>query len=275
MTRSWLFKVMVLFMAITLWVSVGWTASTYETYFTITDLQVKIIPEGGGTEHYFTEGYIDVQISGESAGDPPETLSPQHGRFPMVGSSSLFYNGDPWLQTVGGGGSYDNLNAESTINHQVAGTGNNVPEGSFGEATLIILEDLRFPYITEGDYVVQVTGNYEYRYTMTQVPEVPYPIAFIYFNRTASIYGNGLATSELLPFFETYASTSVDSGVLTGPILFTSDAIHFEEGAKSLNIQTSVYASGITATPIPGSVFLLSSGLLGLGLLGWRRKKQG
>ncbi len=44
---------------------------------------------------------------------------------------------------------------------------------------------------------------------------------------------------------------------------------------NDVGVPQSIAKSGIIETPLPPSVLLLGSGLLGLGALGWRRRRQG
>jgi hypothetical protein len=76
-----------------------------------------------------------------------------------------------------------------------------------------------------------------------------------------------------LAYFPNSPSTGTLYGITRGGTLYT---INPSNGALSNSHSTglsNVYgATYATHTPIPPSAFLLGSGLLGLGLLGWRRK---
>ena len=102
-------------------------------------------------------------------------------------------------------------------------------------------------------------------------------------NQTTTIAGfEDFASSDLLdimnPAFASY-DLSTSTGPITGPgsvnpgIFFPTNAGLLNLTGLTTNVTFTANVSGVSAVPIPPALPLFASGLAGLGLLGWRRKK--
>jgi hypothetical protein len=243
----------------------AWAASTFESYFIISDLSITIVSREGEI-YYPTSGYKYTRLVGQAI--YPADNFEVSGTVPLVDPLNRLYNGGPWIQSLSSSVSYDTLGSIGSIQLSMVGMAPNpIPTdyGNIGELVDAQFQDLVFPYISPGDYNVRITGNFEYHYQMTEDAQPGSPFERVAFARYMNISGTGL-DDFVIPFFLVYASEPVDSGVIVGTIDYTSDVLTYN-GPQELTFSTYIEQSGYTTAPVPlpAAVWLLGSGLLALG----------
>lgn len=258
-------------MLVNLWATAGWSASTIESYLTITDLQVSIYSPSTGQTYYPEGGGNYAFISGQ-AEYPEQPLYDTEYATGLDSHINLSFSSGPWFTSISSQVSYnteENLGAISLSGDCTAPQPSGTDFGSVGISAMAKYQNLFFPDLPEGDYNVQVQGSYTYHYKMIQDPD-PYPFYGVYFEYNARIEGEGLGNDQyLIPLWSEYFFTPVDDDV-NGTITYSSAGVHFDAGDQYLTVHSLMSQSGgVSPVPVPGAVWLLGSGLA--GLLAWRR----
>jgi hypothetical protein len=202
-----------------------------------------------------------------------------------TGSTAQINYSDAWLTAIQGQ-IYSNTNTTGhhTLSANLSGVG---PHGSIstpGYITETVTDTFNYTVtVPSGNAAVVFSIPYTWSYSLNNsVADYIYRATY---NVTVSFYIDGGTTpiATFSPVNITYGSdasknvplsdiSQIGSGALSSPSGFKPSA-----GSHTFSVVLTETVTGYSepgySAPIPPSAFLLGSGLLGLGLMGWRRKR--
>jgi hypothetical protein len=256
-------------MVVMLWAPAGWSA-LINYHLTITDLVVTIGSVSStptqGTNYVNINGRADSPVEQPSLGGPDNLIEAE---TTFTVPLSLSYTGGPWFTEISSSISY--TGNVGTIELDAKGTAPDpfpTEYGTLGESAIASFLDLYFPDLTPGS-VVKVTGSYTLDYELAQDLGSANSFEPAYFWAYARIEGDGWEDGFLIPYFEDYLFDSEKKNV-SGTINYQFTVDENYEGPQTLTIKAFIEQDGrVSPVPVPGAVWLLGTGLL--GLLAWRR----